>query len=155
MWRRKKSTSQESRGILGRRDSKEAKKTKDGNYCDNCFKLLQENSQLKERIAILEGGGKRKKYTIAPTLYTFHKNNVQKNRISRYVSCLCVTPSAASQVTQSIFDFEDEKDTDAYNEEIISHCADPMPSSFFLSEDFLDAFENQCEEISTVLHNNL
>ena len=56
---------------------------------------------------------------------------------------------AASQVTQSIFDFEDEKDTDAYNEEIISHCADPMPSSFFLSEDFLDAFENQCEEVST------
>ena len=51
--------------------------------CMNCIKLMQENSQLKEQIAILQGEGKRKQYTIAPTLYTFYKNNVQKNRISR------------------------------------------------------------------------
>ena len=51
--------------------------------CMNCIKLLQENSQLKEQLAVLQGEGKKKQYTIAPTLYTFYKNNVQKNRISR------------------------------------------------------------------------
>ena len=53
--------------------------------CMNCIKLMQENSQLKEQIAILSGEGKKKQYTIAPTLYTFYKNNVQKNRISRWI----------------------------------------------------------------------
>ena len=51
--------------------------------CANCIRLMQENSQPKEQIAVLKGEGKRKQYTIAPTLYTFYKNNVQKNRISR------------------------------------------------------------------------
>ena len=44
---------------------------------------MQENSQLKEQLSILQGEGKKKQYTINPTLYTFYKNNVQKNRISR------------------------------------------------------------------------
>ena len=52
--------------------------------CANCIKLMQENSQLKEQLAIMQGEGKKKQYTINPTLYTFYKNNVQKNRISRY-----------------------------------------------------------------------
>ena len=52
----------------------------------NCIRLMQENSQLREQLAILQGEGKRKEYTINPTLFTFYKNNVQKNRISRYAS---------------------------------------------------------------------
>ena len=73
MWRRKKPTQP---------SETESKQTKNG-VCMNCIKLLQENSQLKEQLAILQGEGKKKQYTIAPTLYTFYKNNVQKNRISR------------------------------------------------------------------------
>ena len=56
---------------------------KKAEICANCIKLMQENSQLKEQLAILQGEGKKKQYTINPTLYTFYKNNVQKNRISR------------------------------------------------------------------------
>ena len=52
----------------------------------NCIRLMQENSQLREQLAILQGERKKKQYTINPTLFTFYKNNVQKNRISRYVS---------------------------------------------------------------------
>ena len=64
-------------------DHKEEVAPKREEVCGNCIRLMQENSQLKEQIAILLGEGKKKQYTIAPTLYTFYKNNVQKNRISR------------------------------------------------------------------------
>ena len=77
MWRRKKATA--SPGETQREEEVPKKEE----VCMNCIKLMQENSQLKEQLAILSGEGKRKQYTIAPTLYTFYKNNVQKNRISR------------------------------------------------------------------------
>ena len=35
-----------------------------------------------------------------------------------------------------------------YNEEIIAQCAQPMPNPYFVSDDFLDAFENQCNQVS-------
>ena len=73
MWRRKKPI----------QPSETESKQESNGVCMNCIKLLQENSQLKEQLAVLQGEGKRKQYTIAPTLYTFYKNNVQKNRISR------------------------------------------------------------------------
>ena len=44
---------------------------------------FSQTQQLKEQLSILQGEGKKKQYTINPTLYTFYKNNVQKNRISR------------------------------------------------------------------------
>lgn len=79
MWRRKKTSVQNDENPSSDTSSKKS------DVCMNCIKLMQENSQLKEQIAILSGEGKRKQYTIAPTLYTFYKNNVQKNRISRYL----------------------------------------------------------------------
>ena len=56
--------------------------------------------------------------------------------------------SAASQVTQSILDVEEEDDRGEYNEEIIAHCSDHMPSPYFETNDFLEAFENQCNQVS-------
>ena len=79
MWRRRKPASNN-----GEQQQKEAEPKKP-DVCMNCIRLMQENSQLKEQIAVLSGEGKKKQYTIAPTLYTFYKNNVQKNRISRFV----------------------------------------------------------------------
>ena len=112
---------------------------------------MQENSQLKEQIAILQGEGKRKQYTIAPTLYTFYKNNAQKNRISRQILfILCFIFRAASQVTSNLLDCDDEDETNEYNEEIITQCCKPMPNSYFLTDDFLEAFENQCNQVSKI-----
>ena len=72
MWRRHRNS-----------DTDKKSEEKNNEVCANCIRLLQENTQLKEQLAILQGEGKRKQYTINPTLYTFYKNNVQKNRISR------------------------------------------------------------------------
>ena len=77
MWRRKKNTTADTSSNNGETEQKKPE------VCMNCIKLMQENSQLREQIAVLKGEGKRKQYTIAPTLYTFYKNNVQKNLISR------------------------------------------------------------------------
>ena len=77
MWRRKKTADKDAKS------KQEDQGGKSEEVCANCIRLMQENSQLKEQIAVLKGEGKRKQYTIAPTLYTFYKNNVQKNRISR------------------------------------------------------------------------
>lgn len=77
MWRRKKTTIKEEKTVSQQAETKET------DLCPNCIRLMQENSQLKEQIAVLSGEGRRKQYTIAPTLYTFYKNNVQKNRITR------------------------------------------------------------------------
>ena len=77
MFRRKRGDKAENSTDL---KSAEVKKPE---ICANCIKLMQENSQLKEQLAIMQGEGKKKQYTINPTLYTFYKNNVQKNRISR------------------------------------------------------------------------
>ena len=77
MWRRKKTTIKEEKS------TNQQAETKETDLCPNCIRLMQENSQLKEQIAVLSGEGRRKQYTIAPTLYTFYKNNVQKNRITR------------------------------------------------------------------------
>ena len=65
MWRRKKPSKVDQ--VSDDQKSGNAKPE----ICSNCIRLMQENSQLKEQ------------YTINPTLYTFYKNNVQKNRISR------------------------------------------------------------------------
>lgn len=59
-----------------------------------------------------------------------------------------VTRRAASQITQGILDVEDEEDKEEYNEEIIKQCNEPMPNPYFASDDFLEAFENQCNQIS-------
>ena len=77
MWRRKKNTTVDTSSNNGESEQKKQ------DMCMNCIKLMQENSQLREQIAVMKGEGKRKQYTIAPTLYTFYKNNVEKNRISR------------------------------------------------------------------------
>ena len=145
MWRRKKAAAQNNDNP----SSESSQKKPD--VCMNCIKLMQENSQLKEQIAILQGEGKRKQYTIAPTLYTFYKNNVQKNRISRYILfILCFIFRAASQVTSNLLDCDDDDETNEYNEEIISQCCKPMPNNYFLTDDFLEAFENQCNQVSKI-----
>lgn len=77
MWRRKKIVKSDGQDDMQAMDNKKPE------ICANCIKLMQENSQLKEQLAILQGEGRKKQYTINPTLYTFYKNNVQKNRISR------------------------------------------------------------------------
>ena len=77
MWRRKKPSKVDQ--VSDDQKSGNAKPE----ICSNCIRLMHENSQLKEQLSILQGEGKKKQYTINPTLYTFYKNNVQKNRISR------------------------------------------------------------------------
>ena len=145
MWRRKKAAAQNNDNPSSESSQKKPE------VCMNCIKLMQENSQLKEQIAILQGEGKRKQYTIAPTLYTFYKNNVQKNRISRYILfILCFIFRAASQVTSNLLDCDDEDETNEYNEEIITQCCKPMPNNYFLTDDFLEAFENQCNQVSKI-----
>lgn len=78
MWRRRKSSNTD------KKQANESAQTKDNEVCPRCIQLMQENSQLREELAILKGEGKKKEYTINPTLYTFYKNNVQKHRVSRY-----------------------------------------------------------------------
>ncbi|KAM7457722.1 hypothetical protein BLSTO_01509 [Blastocystis sp. subtype 1] len=130
MWRRKKPT----------QPSETESKQESNGVCMNCIKLLQENSQLKEQLAVLQGEGKRKQYTIAPTLYTFYKNNVQKNRISR----------AASQVTSGLLEENEEDDNEEFNEAIIKQCEMPMPNDYFCTDDFLEVFENQCNQVKRI-----
>ena len=77
MWRRKKPSKVDQLSEDQKTGSAKSE------ICSNCIRLMQENSQLKEQLAVLQGEGKKKQYTINPTLYTFYKNNVQKNRISR------------------------------------------------------------------------
>ncbi|KAK8816195.1 hypothetical protein WA556_001140, partial [Blastocystis sp. ATCC 50177/Nand II] len=90
----------------------------------------------------LTGKNQKKQYTIAPTLYTYYKNNILKNRVSR----------AASQVTQSLLECkEEEEDRDAYNEDIINLCAQPHPNPFFQSNSFLEIFEHQCQQMKCIL----
>ena len=55
---------------------------------------------------------------------------------------------AASQVTRGLLDVEEEEDKGEYNEEIIRQCAQPMPNPYFHSDEFLEAFENQCNQVS-------
>ena len=43
---------------------------------------------------------------------------------------------------------EEEEDKGEYNEEIIRQCAKPMPNPYFHSDEFLEAFENQCNQVS-------
>lgn len=83
---RKKKKSQEE----GDRSEDHQHESCDNDVCSNCIHLLQENSQLKEQLDVLLGRVKRKQYTIAPTLYTFYRNNVQKNRVSRYGICYII-----------------------------------------------------------------
>ena len=56
--------------------------------CSNCIKLMQEISQLREENNELKCSKQRKQYTIAPTLYTYYKNNMIKNRVSRLIFIL-------------------------------------------------------------------
>ena len=51
--------------------------------CPNCIKLMQEIAALREENLQLTRMNQRKQYTIAPTLYTYYKNNILKNRVSR------------------------------------------------------------------------
>ena len=62
-----------------------------------------------------------------------------------------MTGRAASQITQGILDVDEEQDQEEYNEEIIRQCNEPMPNSYFASSDFLEAFENQCNQISRIV----
>ena len=91
MWRRRKSSDG------AKRQTETTDYAKDNEVCPKCIQLMQENSQLKEELAILKGEGKRKQYTINPTLYTFYKNNVQKNRISRYAELIKIIYIQSSQ----------------------------------------------------------
>ena len=143
MWRRKKVAKSDGQEDIQAAESKKPE------ICTNCIKLMQENSQLKEQLAVLQGEGRKKQYTINPTLYTFYKNNVQKNRISRQsADRRFLISRAASQITRGLLDVEEEEDKGEYNEEIITQCAKPMPNTFFMSDDFLEAFENQCNQVS-------
>lgn len=55
---------------------------------------------------------------------------------------------ASSLVTRGLFEVEEEEDKGEYNEEIIRQCAKPMPNPYFHTDDFLEAFENQCNQVS-------
>ena len=55
---------------------------------------------------------------------------------------------AASQATQSILDAAEEEDRGAYNEEIINICSKPVPNPYFESDEFLEIFEQQCQQMS-------
>ena len=55
---------------------------------------------------------------------------------------------AASQVTSGLLDVDEDEKDEEYNEIIIEECGRPMPNSYFNSDEFLEAFENQCNEIS-------
>ena len=57
---------------------------------------------------------------------------------------------AASQVTSGLLDVEEEEDKGEYNEEIIYQCTKPMPNQYFGTDSFLEAFENQCNQVSRV-----
>ena len=59
-----------------------------------------------------------------------------------------LTQRAASQVTSNLLESEEEEDRGVYNEEIIAECAKPMPNPYFVSDDFLEAFKNQCTQVS-------
>lgn len=47
-----------------------------------------------------------------------------------------------------MLDIDDFDFSNAYNEEIIYQCFEPMPNPYFLSNDFLEAFESQCNQVS-------
>ena len=114
--------------------------------CANCIRLMQENSQLKEQIAVLKAKGSsiRSLPLFTPSTRTTYKRIAsQGDSVSDSVMC-----RAASQITQGILDVEDEEDKEEYNEEIIKQCNEPMPNPYFASDDFLEAFENQCNQIS-------
>ena len=64
-------------------ESKESAAPKATVPCSNCIKLMQEISQLREENIALKGNKQRKCYSIAPTLYTYYKSNILKNRVSR------------------------------------------------------------------------
>lgn len=52
--------------------------------------------------------------------------------------------------TQNVLDFDDDEFIhEEYNEDIIKHCNEPPPSDYFTSEEFLQAFETQCTQVST------
>lgn len=55
---------------------------------------------------------------------------------------------AASQVTSGLLDVDEDEKDEEYNEIIIEECNRPMPNSYFDSDEFLEAFENQCNQIS-------
>ena len=71
----------------GKKKEEEAEKAKRASNepCRNCIKLTQELNTLKEKLAVYESQTSKKNFSISPTLYTFYKNNVMKNRISRYL----------------------------------------------------------------------
>ena len=71
----------------GKKKEEEAEKAKRASNepCRNCIKLTQDLNTLKEKLAVYESQTRKKNFSIAPTLYTFYKNNVMKNRISRYL----------------------------------------------------------------------
>ena len=52
-------------------------------------------------------------------------------------------------MTSGLLDVEEDEKDEEYNEIIIEECGRPMPNSYFDSDEFLEAFENQCNQIST------
>lgn len=116
---------------------------------------MQEIAILREENMELTRKNQKKQYTIAPTLYTYYKNNMLKNRVSRYAISFIMTSRAASQVTQSLLECSEEaEDKSAYNEDIINICAQPHPNLFFQSNSFLEVFEHQCQQMSDFVYNS-
>ena len=52
-------------------------------------------------------------------------------------------------MTSGLLDVEEDEKDEEYNEIIIEECGRPMPNSYFDSDEFLEVFENQCNQIST------
>lgn len=51
-------------------------------------------------------------------------------------------------MTSGLLEENEEDDDEEFNEMIIKQCGMPMPNEYFCSDDFLDVFENQCNQVS-------
>ena len=58
---------------------------------------------------------------------------------------------AASQVTSGLLEENEEDDNEEFNEAIIKQCEMPMPNDYFCTDDFLEVFENQCNQVSCLV----
>ncbi|KAK8789799.1 hypothetical protein WA158_006579 [Blastocystis sp. Blastoise] len=120
-----------------------AKKVDSTTPCQNCIRLTQELNTLKEKLAVSESMTKKKNFSIAPTLYTFYRNNVMKNRISR----------AASQISREVLENMPEENHEEVYEELIEKCkSQPVPIPYFQTEEFAEVFINQCAQIQSPVY---
>ncbi|KAK8797073.1 hypothetical protein WA158_004283 [Blastocystis sp. Blastoise] len=108
--------------------------------CPNCVQLISQIADVKKQLAALDVCT-TKRFSIAPTLYTYYHNNVIQQRISR----------AASQLSQDILDQTPQPDEDIYNEEIIKNATPDLPIEYFSTPDFANLFIQQCSRIREIL----